>query len=205
MSPRGVIGLMRQVGKQIGLIDRVRERGDPDGKGSRERRGLASVPHHARQKPQIGSRDRAAEQREFRSGSVAIRILHIRQGELRIGRDADADADQSFVEEHRAGIIAGDEIGLVGIRRIRAIELAEDRVASASQQKPQLDAFGRDRPAILGRVTGDTRPPVGSDHFEEGIASVEESAIGKEGLGQPEPIGVSKVAGPGGGSLLTGI
>ena len=135
---------------------------------------LASVPHHSTQEAQVGRRQRPAEQRELGRAREAVGIVDLGQLELRAGRDADADPDQTLGEQHAVRALARLAGRDVGERRGGAVVRAKNRIGSVAPLETLAQPVRGHRPPFTGHVAADAAASVGTELAEERIAPVDE-------------------------------
>ena len=82
-------------------------------------------------------------------------------------RNADTDTNQSLREQHAVGGAARVEARHVGIRRVRSVIGAEDRIGSFRLLESPLHARRGNGPAFLGPVAGDAAAAIGAEILEK--------------------------------------
>ena len=138
--------------------------------------GLPSIPHDRAQEAEIRRRERPPEHRGFRQRRAAIvRVVHVRDGELRVRRDRQADADETLRQQEAERRTALARRGNVGVLTGRSVVGAENGIASARLLESLADSGRRDRPGLIRLVTGETAPPVRSQALEKRVVLVERS------------------------------
>ena len=88
---------------------------------------------------------------KFIEDAVRWRIFNRTVQEIK-SRNADADPDQTFREQHAVGVAACTDGRHVGIRRIRAVVGAKDRIGASGEEKARLHAARRDGPTFALHV-----------------------------------------------------
>src|SRR5262249_43543096 len=109
-----------------------------------------------------------------------VRIVDRSDGELRAGRQRQADADQALLDEKLIGARFGgrrrDVVGRAG----GAVDQAEDRIVAAACGKALGDTLRADTPAVLRLMAGEARSAVGAEILEERVVEGERRAAGLE-------------------------
>ena len=125
-------------------VDRGEALGRAENAIARSRIGerFSSIPHYGAQEFEIGRRQRATEQRQFARAGVAVWVVDREQGEFGALRDADADANQSFVEQHAISDAPSLDSGHIGVWGRRTIVGAEDGIRSIRGIEPCPDVCG---------------------------------------------------------------
>ena len=171
-APAATAGQEERPGRSLHLASHVGDAGAP-------------VPEHGGVEVHVGVDQWTAEQRQRGRSRRSLRVVRIRQraepgrvlrfhGEVRDGRQRLADADDAELQEEsegRATVLRSRE---VGVRAIRGVVRAEERVHAARRVERVLHEGHGDREALPGLVARRAGLSVGAQAgIEESIARVE--------------------------------
>ena len=140
---------------------------------------LAPVPHDRRQERQVRRRQRAPIHRRAGEGGfrAAVRVVDVRDLEVRTRFDRNRNADQPFVEEQAVRGQSGFDARHVRAGTVGAVNCSEDRVGPIGRVEPRLDLRRRDGPCLRGDVAGIAGPAVRPEALEEGIGEVDRTRV----------------------------
>ena len=159
---------------------------------------FAPIPHECAQEPEVGRRQRPAEQRQVGRAGVAVGIIDRVEHEFGIGRNADADANQCLRKHHAVCRAPGFERRYIGVGRVRAVVGVEDGIGASRDVEACLDVAGSYRPPRRRLVAAHAGPPIGPQALEERPGEVD-LARGAEGggsaawIGKPQHVGEERL------------
>ena len=145
--------------------------------------GFATVEHDGAEEAQVGGGQRAAIDGDgllARGGvgddGAAVWVVNGFDGELRVGRHREEDADHSALEEQAVvGGIAGGPGGA-----IRAVDGGEERIFAVREGEAGADVLNAEAHGVAGLVAGAAGAAVGAEALEEG-AVFADRAVGVVG------------------------
>jgi hypothetical protein len=149
----------------------------------RELRGFATVEHDGAEEAQVGDGQRATIDGDgllargwIGDDGAAVWVANGFDGELRVGRHREKDADQSALQKQAVVCgIAGRAGGA-----IRAVNRGEQRILAARLDKTGADILNAEAHGVAGLVAGAAGAAVSAEALEEG-AVFADGAVGVVG------------------------